>query len=258
MQKGPLWLHIRQSTWWRASLLQKFRGERCQGERRLVSSGRSDFVQVGHGQVTPLASPDRASSSLPALAPLPCRSCYSYDGGPGGYWCNVGGTFTSFKCYSSRTYLSCGGSLSTAGVCTINADKVYSCPNGWSKSGTTCTRSYTASSTSCSHTPSRTSSRTPTSSHRHWHGHELGVALLLGHALTQRQPHGHGLRQQHGDPDWDWQHHCQRIADVLVNAQRNAQRDRDGERLAERHAHAQRDALQHRHGQRIPHGRRLA
>lgn len=82
-------------------------------------------------------------------------SCYTYEGGPGGYWCKrVSDGLRA--CWSSYSCPSCPNTTSDAGVCTVSASVSYSCPSGGSLSGTTCTLTAQGMGITCSQTPSKT------------------------------------------------------------------------------------------------------
>ncbi|CUG76425.1 Hypothetical protein, putative, partial [Bodo saltans] len=69
-------------------------------------------------------------------------SCFPADGGPGGFYCV---TSSTRGCYAStRTHSSCPSGSSADGNDCVRS-LTYTCPSGYTRSGTTCTDTYAAS-----------------------------------------------------------------------------------------------------------------
>jgi conjugal transfer mating pair stabilization protein TraN len=89
-------------------------------------------------------------------------SCYTTDGGPGGYWGNMnantgcGSSAVTFKCWSTGGTSTCsGGSLYRAGTastdvcyCRDSFPQAYTCPAGYTRTSTTC-YAYQAAAYQC-------------------------------------------------------------------------------------------------------------
>jgi hypothetical protein len=84
-------------------------------------------------------------------------SCYTSDGGPGGYWANVntntacGSSSVGFKCFSTSSITTCSGGTVYASsgtspcYCKDTFPQAYNCPSGTTLSGSSCFDDFPAS-----------------------------------------------------------------------------------------------------------------